>query len=640
MAMASSSSSCCSSYPSHMAFLQAKCCVQRRPTSFSQDFDNFKVALSSAFKPLMKELQRRHPLRIEVPAPVKETYRKILDTFVNSVFEFVDQPLLPSQSNFLPVEELGKPVLISSIDIEGKIPDDFPEGVYIRNGPNPLFGGLKSTRSVFGRSSHAWIEGEGMLHALYFNKQPKQGYGDGMGFDWSVQYNNRHVETGTFNLERKRTKPSFLPAIEGDSLAVLSAYLLNSLRFGKVNKYISNTNVFEHAGKYYSVAENHIPQEIDISTLGTLGDWDMNGAWNRPFTSHPKRAPGTGELVIIGIDAIKPFMELGIVSADGRRLLHKVDIKLNRCSLCHEIGVTQRYNVIMDFPVTIDIYRLLLGGPLIKFNKESYARIGVMPRYGDSDSIQWFNVELSCAFHIFNCFEDADEVVVRGCRAQESIIPGPNVGLNNSKRFSRRPKPLRVSDRENVNSNSIAEEEEKEAGFLFSRTYEWRLNMKTGDVKERNVTGKEFSVDFPIINGNFTGLRNKFGYAQVVDSSASSKAGPVKIKYGCLSKLYFDEPNDNGDKFSPGSGRCEDAIKVEYHDFGGNIFCSGATFVPRQGGLEEDDGWLITFVHNERTDISQVHIIDCKNVSGEPVAKITLPSRVPYGFHGTYIPRI
>lgn len=63
---------------------------------------------------------------------------------------------------------------------------------------------------------------------------------------------------------------------------------LSQLRFGKVNKFISNTNVFEHAGKYYSIAESDMPQEIDIHTLETFGTWDVNGTWNRPFTSHPK----------------------------------------------------------------------------------------------------------------------------------------------------------------------------------------------------------------------------------------------------------------------------------------------------------------------------------------------------------------
>lgn len=47
---------------------------------------------------------------------------------------------------------------------------------------------------------------------------------------------------------------------------------------------------------------------------------------------------------------------------------------------------------------------------LIEFNKESYARIGIIPRYGDPDSIRGFEVEPSCIFHIFNCFEDVEEV--------------------------------------------------------------------------------------------------------------------------------------------------------------------------------------------------------------------------------------
>jgi carotenoid cleavage dioxygenase-like enzyme len=37
------------------------------------------------------------------------------------------------QSNFAPVDELKEALLITHI--EGKIPGDFPEGVYIRNGP-------------------------------------------------------------------------------------------------------------------------------------------------------------------------------------------------------------------------------------------------------------------------------------------------------------------------------------------------------------------------------------------------------------------------------------------------------------------------------------------------------------------------
>ncbi|CAI0441377.1 unnamed protein product [Linum tenue] len=173
-----------------------------------------------------------------------------------------------------------------------------------------------------------------MLHALYFQKSS-----DGK---WSVVYKNRHLQTETFKMEKNRGKPSFLPAIKGDSPAVLAAYFLNWMRFGKVNKDLSNTGVVCHGGKFYSVAENHAAQEFDILGLDARGEWDINGAWDRPFTAHPKKAPGTGELVIFGMQPFKPFIELGIVSADGERLLHKVDLDLDRCALVHDIGVTER----------------------------------------------------------------------------------------------------------------------------------------------------------------------------------------------------------------------------------------------------------------------------------------------------------
>ncbi|XP_012847138.1 PREDICTED: 9-cis-epoxycarotenoid dioxygenase NCED3, chloroplastic-like [Erythranthe guttata] len=88
--------------------------------------------------------------------------------FVDHAFQFVDQPYLPSQKNFAPVDEIGEAVGVSTI--EGCIPDEFPQGVFVRNGANPIHGALKSAISKFGKSSHVWVEGEGMLHAGYLNK--------------------------------------------------------------------------------------------------------------------------------------------------------------------------------------------------------------------------------------------------------------------------------------------------------------------------------------------------------------------------------------------------------------------------------------------------------------------------------------
>uniref|UniRef100_A0A0E0AUQ9 Uncharacterized protein n=1 Tax=Oryza glumipatula TaxID=40148 RepID=A0A0E0AUQ9_9ORYZ len=440
--------------------------------------DHFTKCITS--NPHFKEFQQQLTTKLgEASAAVTMASSLLLDAFVDSTFTFSHQSLRPTESNFAPVDEIGGRTEIWRI--EGTIPDDFPEGVYIRNGSNPLFGALHKVNSIFGQSEDIWVEGEGMLHALYFTKSRE-------GNTWSVSYNNRYVQSDTFNTERDRQRPCFLSAIKGDPLAIIAASILNMLRFGKVFRNMSNTGVFEHAERVFSVAENDIPYEIDLDSLGTLCSWVVDGQWNMPFTAHPKVAPGSGELVIYGFNIVKPFLTIGVVSEDGKKLERKVDLKLERCTYCHEIGVTKM---------------------LIDFETESYARIGVMPRHGDADSVIWFDVEPFCTLHLINCFEEDHEVVIRGFRVPGSIITG-------------------------ITLEHTANEEPANQGpseKSFPRLYEWRLNMKS-----RAVT---------VINNKYAGLHHKYAYAQVIDVQGSLEGGcgTVRPKFGGFAKLHLQDNN-------------------------------------------------------------------------------------------------
>ncbi|XP_058075664.1 carotenoid 9,10(9',10')-cleavage dioxygenase-like [Magnolia sinica] len=485
-----------------------------------------------------------------------------MDALVDSMFKFVEQPML-LQGNFAPVNEIGETVVVPSI--EGEIPKDFPEGVYIRNGPNPIFADKTAAISIFGKSTLLWFEGDGMLHATYFSKDERE--------NWVVTYKNRYVEAETFMVEKEKKKALFLPATEGDSSAVVAAYILNLLRFGKVNKDLNNTNLFKHAGKVYSITENHMPYEVDVSNLETLNDWELKDAWNRPFTSHPKVYMKTGEMVAMGIDAKKPYYVLGIISADGKKLIHKVDLKFEKSTLSHDLGVTENYNIIIDYPLIIDVGRLIRGGSLIKYERDQRARIGVMPRYGDVESVIWFSIKNHCTFHIINSFEEGDEVVVIGCRAIGSIFPGPDHGTNKQEWFRRAFRPV----------SAVTEGFDPSVdGVVFPRPYEWRLNVKTGAVKEGYLTGTNFAMDFPTINDTFMGMKNKYCYTQVLDSVQSSKTG--LSAFNLFAKLYFEE------RKKPVIKEGEDWIKVEYHVLEENQFCSGLHFIPKPGGIDEDDG--------------------------------------------------
>jgi carotenoid cleavage dioxygenase len=61
-------------------------------------------------------------------------------------------------------------------------------------------------------------------------------------------------------------------------------------------------------------------------------------------------------------------------------------------------------------------------------------------------------------------------------------------------------------------------------------------------------------------------------------------------------------------------------------------------FVPRTPDAAEDDGFVLAYVHDASTDRSDVVILHAQDFAGGPLATIHLPARVPYGFHGSFVP--
>ena len=61
-------------------------------------------------------------------------------------------------------------------------------------------------------------------------------------------------------------------------------------------------------------------------------------------------------------------------------------------------------------------------------------------------------------------------------------------------------------------------------------------------------------------------------------------------------------------------------------------------FVPGGSDTADDAGWLFGFVHDDATGVTHLTIVDATDVPAGPVASIEMPQRVPYGFHGTWIP--
>ena len=76
---------------------------------------------------------------------------------------------------------------------------------------------------------------------------------------------------------------------------------------------------------------------------------------------------------------------------------------------------------------------------------------------------------------------------------------------------------------------------------------------------------------------------------------------------------------------------------VSAHDHGPGRGGAEPVFVAREGATAEADGWLLVLVHDATTDGSDLVILDAADMAAAPVARITLPQRVPDGFHGNWV---
>ena len=114
-------------------------------------------------------------------------------------------------------------------------------------------------------------------------------------------------------------------------------------------------------------------------------------------------------------------------------------------------------------------------------------------------------------------------------------------------------------------------------------------------------------VEFPRHRGSVTAKPYQFGYA----CSPSAEPGWPTLKYDLHSGARTTL--DHG----PGRSSGE------------------PVFVGRQNATAEDDGWLITFVHDVPNERAELAVIDAQEM--RVVASVQLPQRVPYGFHGNWV---
>ena len=72
-------------------------------------------------------------------------------------------------------------------------------------------------------------------------------------------------------------------------------------------------------------------------------------------------------------------------------------------------------------------------------------------------------------------------------------------------------------------------------------------------------------------------------------------------------------------------------------DLGSGRHGGEPVFVPKEGATAEDEGYLMTYLYDEASRTSEFIILDAQDASAPAIARVHLPVRIPFGFHGNWV---
>ncbi|MFJ4963427.1 carotenoid oxygenase family protein [Streptomyces sp. NPDC088729] len=356
-----------------------------------------------------------------------------------------------------------------------------------------------------------------------------------------------------------------------------------------------NTNVFCHGGRILAVDEGgRAPIQL-TPDLGGMAVWDCDGALGRGFAPHPKTDPETGDLHAVTYHTESATVRHLVLDRDGTAT-HTTDIAVDDVPLMHDMALTRTRVIVFDLPVTpaAGLRRARSGNaptnlPMM-WDEQHPSRIGLLPIGAAGDRIQWIDVPRCFVFHVLNAYDDPDGSVTLDVVRYDAVF------------------------RTDMNG----------PGDTVPKLVRWTVNPATGTTDEQTICS--YGVEFPRIDASLTGRRHRYGWFAGVGEHGVAITDDVERRY-------------TRDGFETGPLVKVDTVtgRSEISHYGPGRVTMEPEFVPRPGAQEEDDGWIMSVVHDGNTDRAELVILDAADITAAPIARVHLPNRVPFGFHGNWV---
>jgi carotenoid cleavage dioxygenase len=445
------------------------------------------------------------------------------------------------QGPFAPVTE---EVTAFDLPVSGRLPAEL-SGRYLRNGPNPI--------GEAGPNYH-WFLGDGMVHGVRLR--------DGRA-EW---YRNRWVRSKEVADALGETWPAG-PTHDGMDFA-------------------ANTHIVGHGGRVLATVEaGPLPYQL-TDELETVGPCDFGGTLPGGLAAHTKADPRTGELHAVAYYWAWDHLQHVVIDAHGM-VSRTTDVPVADGPMVHDFGLTDRYVVLLDLPVTFSLDLVATGHKLpYTWNPDHPARVGLLPRTGAGE-VCWVDIDPCFVFHVLNAYDDGDRVVVDVCRYDRAYDVATLTG----------PGPLTL-DR-------------------------WTIDPGSASVTSRRLD--DVHQEFPRIDDRLAGHRHRYGYTAVIGAGVEATVDPGSATVAVAGRNALL-------KHDLELGR------VDTHDFGARATVGEGVFAPAVPDAAEDDGYVLAFVDDPDRGTTDLVVLAAQDFTGEPVARVHLPTRVPLGFHGNWLP--
>jgi carotenoid cleavage dioxygenase len=425
---------------------------------------------------------------------------------------------------------------------------------------------------------------ENQLHQPLGRYHPFDGDGMIHQIDFSggkASYRNRFVRTRCFQAEQDAGESLWGGLMDKSSLSKRPGFGAH----GSL-KDSSSTDIIVHAGKavstFYQCGEGYVLDPETLEQEGVASWVPLDG-----ISAHPKVDVRTGELLFFNYSKHAPYMHYGVVDRSGK-LAHYVPIPLPGPRLPHDMMFTQNWSILCDFPLFWDEELLKRDVHVTRLHAGLPSRFALIPRYGQPEDIRWFEADPTFVLHFINAYEDGDEVILDGYFEEDPYPP-----------------PLENADGYGHMMAYVDEHSFK------PKLHRWRFNLADGTTREERLDDR--ILEFGMMNQRYLGLPYRYAY------STTSKPGWF------LFNGFVKHDMVTGESWS---------LELPEGRYG-----SEAPFAPRVGAVDEDDGYLVSFVTDENRGTSECILIDCKRFAEGPVCRIALPHKISSGTHAHWADR-